>query len=183
MPISVDAAVTSALASEHFDYALCVQIPGPYNVTNNPDAITVGGVTFSPDQILMEANDTQRQLEIKAADLEIVLGNADQTIYQDYIQNDYTGQSMSVWFAFVNDKHQRLNANSYMPLYRGLLDSWSVSESGTRTQIVLRGSSHWTAFSKVTGRRTNSGSQQQYFPNDTVFEYSHQEELPYKWGL
>lgn len=183
MPVTVDSAVTTALESSHFEYALCVSLPGGYNVTNNPDSLTVGGVTYTPDEILVGASESTRKYEITADSAEITLGNADQTLYQDFVSNDYAGQPIAIVLAFVGDDFQPLNSNAYMPAYEGVLDSWTVKEDGGNTSIAFRMTSHWSSWKTKKGRYTNNGSQQQYYPNDTVFQYSHQEKLPVKWGF
>lgn len=183
MPISLDGDVATALASNHFEYALCVSIPGGYNITNNPDSLTVGGVTYTPDEILLGTSNTQRRYEISADSAEITIGNADQTIYQDYVTNTYEGQSVKILAAFVDEDFQPLNSNSVMVVFEGVLDAWAVNESGTKSTLKLKLTSHWSAWKIKKGRRTNSGSQQSEFPTDTVFEYSHMDELAYKWGL
>ena len=183
MPITVDAAVTTALNDPHFEYALCVQIPGGYNITDNPRSITVGGVTYTPDNLVLDGGDHTRRSEITADSADLVFDNADQTLYQDYVANDYEGQPIVALYAFVNDDYSVINANAYLPLFEGILDSWAATESGGRATLKLRSTSLWASWRTKKGRKTNSASQQQFFPNDTVFEYSHQEELPYKWGL
>lgn len=183
MPISVDSTVDVALAESHFEYALCVQLPGGYNVTNNPDSLTVGGVTYTPDEILLGSSGTKRKYDISADSAEVTLGNADQTMYQDYVSNTYEGQPVVVLAAFVDDEFQRISANSYMVVYEGVLESWAVNEGTTKSELKIKITSHWSAWRVQKGRRTNSGSQNSLYPTDTVFEYSHMEELPFKWGL
>ena len=183
MPISLDSAVEAALESQHFEYALCVSLPGGYNVTNNPSSLTLDGVTYTPDEILVSASDTTRKYAITADGATITMGNADQTLYQDYVTNGFYNEAISLHLVFVDGDYQLLNANASLPLYKGVLDSWTVKESKGKTSIAFRMTSHWSAWKTTKGRKTNTGSQSQYYPNDSVFEYSHQEELPVKWGL
>ena len=183
MPVTVDAAVTTALNSNHFEFALCARTPGGYNITNNPDSLTVGGVTYSPAEILIGASGHKRTLDITASSAEITIGNADQVMYEDYTSSTYVGDEIEVVIAFVNESFQPLNSNAYMPLYRGVLDSFATSENGSSSSLTLKMTSHWQAWRDTKGRKTNSASQNQFYPTDTVFEYSHQEKLPVKWGF
>jgi hypothetical protein len=182
MPITLDAAVTAALDDPHFGYAMCVSLPGGYNVTNNPNDLTVDSVTYTSDEILVAASDTTRKYAITADGAEIRMGNADQTMYQDYVTNGYVNEPITLTLVFVDEDFNLLNANATMPVYKGVLDSWTVQESKGQASIAFKMTSHWSAWKVTKGRKTNTGSQAQYYPNDTVFEYSHQEELPVKWG-
>ena len=154
MPISLDSAAVSALESQHFEYALCVSLPGGYNVTNNPDSVTVDGVTYTPDQILVKASDTSRKSVITSDGAEITMGNADQTMYQDYVTNGYTNEPISLTLVFVDDDYQPLNSNAFLPVYRGVLESWTVQESKGTTTMAFRRTSHWSAWKtkKITWR-------------------------------
>ena len=182
--LSFPSSVVNALASNDFTYSLLVDLPGNFQVTNNPHDLTWSSVTYSPAKLLMDVGDIERRQDISSDSFDIIMDNADQAIYQDYVANNRIGTVVPVYAAFVDPTtYDLLAADSVVRVYSGLFDSWDVSEAGTKATVTLRLTSHWSAWKVVKGRATNSSSQEEVYPGDTIFEFSYQEELPHKWGL
>jgi hypothetical protein len=185
--IPVPAEVEAALASTSFRTALLVQIPfqnGNLYLTDNDRSITVGGNTYvSNSTLILGSEDVKRDREISADAYTIRFDHADISIYQDYIVEDHVGKVAKISVAFLNPNGTPLSSSAFLELYSGLVDSWSITEQGSRSDIGLRLTSHWSAFKVVSSRYTNSASQNEMYPGDTFFEFSYQEDLPTKWGL
>jgi len=181
--ITVDSSVTTALADDHIEYCLLVDLPGPYRITDNVREISYDGNTYSPEQLLLSTGSVSRKREINADSYEVVVSNIDQTIYQDYVVTNYTNQPVDVYLGFLTESGDLISSVSVMPVFKGVVDSWGLSESGSKSTLTIRMTSHWSQWKLITGRRTNSDSHEERHPGDTVFEFSHQEELPIKWGL
>ena len=182
--LTVPASVDTALADEDLVWALLVDLPGGFPVTDNPHNLTYDGTTYTPAKVLLSAGDVKRAQDISADSYEITMDNADQAIYEDYVVTNRVGTAVEVFAAFVDAGTYDLRAaDSVIKIYEGVLDSWSVSEQGSRASISIRLTSHWSAWKIVKGRFTNSSSQEETYSGDTIFEFSHQEELPIKWGL
>ena len=86
--------------------------------------------------------------------------------------------SVTIWTLFLDDQTQTILGESI--IHNGRLSDYSYDESGH--ELVLVSSSVWADFDKVAGRRTNSASQQRYYPNDKGFDFapSTRENIP--WG-
>ena len=67
-------------------------------------------------------------------------------------------------------------------LFKGRIESFSINESIKNSKVNVSIASHWSDFSKVEGRKTNTGSQQLHFSGDLGFEFASQTVQDIKWG-
>lgn len=182
--ITVPASVTTELGKSTFKTCLLLDLPGPFRITDNPKALTHNSLTYTPaDGIIMSAGDVNRQRELSSDSYEIGLDATNLGIYQDYVTNNRVGASVTMSLAFVDSTYNIINSDAVVMLYKGLVDSWSLSEQGSKAEFSIRVTSHWSAFKIRRGRYTNTASQEEFYPGDTLFEFSFQEELPIRWGL
>jgi hypothetical protein len=182
--ISMPSNVAAALASASYRTAILINLPGTgFKVTDNHKPITYAGVTYSPgDQALLGASSVQRTTSLSSSSYQIKFAGADRTAYQEYVDDAHFGEEASVYLAFLDDEYELLSSTSVIKLYAGLVDTWQFDETKTKSDFTIKLTSHWAAFEVVTGRFTNTSSQEEYYPNDTIFQYSQQEKLPIKWG-
>lgn len=181
--ITVDSSVATALADDHLEYCLLVDLPGPHRITDNVRDLTYDGITYSTEQLLMSAGGLSRKREINADSYEVQVSNIDETIYQDYLGTNYTNQAVAVYLGFLDEDGDLISSASVMPIFKGVIDSWGLTESGSKSTLTIRMTSHWSQWKLIKGRRTNADSHEERYPGDTVFEFSHQDELPIKWGI
>lgn len=182
--INMPSSVVGALASESYRTAILVNLPGTgFKITDNHKPITYSGTTFTTDdQMVLKTSGVKRTGSINAGSYSITFAGADRSAYEEYYQDAYYGQAASISLAFLNDDYELLAGDSVLKMYSGLVDSWQLSEGKTTSDFTIKMTSHWAAFEVVTGRFTNTSSQEEYFPGDTFFQYSTQEKLPIKWG-
>ena len=67
-------------------------------------------------------------------------------------------------------------------LFKGRIESFSIDESINQSNANIVVASHWSDFSKIEGRKTNTNSQQLHFINDLGFEFASQTVQDIKWG-
>jgi hypothetical protein len=180
--------VEAALNSASFNIAVLVDLPSSGSVnlrlTDNARAITYGGQVYTPGGVqLMSVDPVRRGMEITSDSLQVTVDNISGDAYQDYVVNNHVGKAARVYVAFLNTSGALLSAGSVLQIYEGLVDSWSIEESGSESALLIRLTSHWSAFKVANSRFTNSASQNEVYPGDTFFDFSHQEELPVKWGI
>ena len=185
--ISVPASVTTALNSPSFGIALCISLPGngtTFSLTDHWRNLTLNGTTYVANSFVISGTDeVKRDKDINVDSYTITVDNAELNIYEDYAQVNLVGQEATVDVAFVNpDTGVILGSDAGIRLYKGLVDSWVNDESGSKATFGIRLTSHWAAFNVVKGRVTNSASQEERYPGDTLFEFSFQDELQIKWG-
>lgn len=185
--LTVDSSVTTALESNNWAHALLVQIPGAttHYYTDHWKDILYGANTYSHDgNLVLNSGRSSRDLELRADAITIRLDNADKSLYEEYAAANQVGKEVILSVAFVNKATGNLlAANSVAELYKGIVDSWSQMDDGGTSSFSIRLTNHWGAFEIRKGRYTNTASQEEAYPGDTLFEFSFQKVLPTKWGL
>ena len=85
-----------------------------------------------------------------------------------------------VYKGFLNSS-EAVIADPFL-LFKGRIESFSIDESINNSNANIVVASHWSDFSKIEGRKTNTGSQQLHFPADKGFEFASQTVQDIKWG-
>ena len=85
-----------------------------------------------------------------------------------------------VYKAFLNTSEQVIS-DPFL-LFKGRIESFSIDESINQSNANIVVASHWSDFSKIEGRKTNTGSQQLHFSGDLGFEFASQTTQDIKWG-
>ena len=79
------------------------------------------------------------------------------------------------------DSNEAVIADPFL-LFKGRIESFSIDESLNQSNANIVVASHWSDFSKIEGRKTNTVSQQLHFINDLGFEFASQTVQDIKWG-
>jgi hypothetical protein len=187
--ITIPNSVSTALEASTYRTSLLVNLPGVgFKITDNHKPITYAGTTYTTsDEIVLKTSNVSRTSDIAANSYTITFAGADKSAYQEYTNSgaDYVrhvGKTGTLYLAFLDDNYELLDSTSVLELYTGVVDTWELSESNSTSEFSVKLASHWVTFEVTNGRFTNSSSQQEYYPSDEIFKYSHQEELPIKWG-
>jgi hypothetical protein len=187
--ITIPNSVSTALEASTYRTSLLVHLPGVgFKITDNHKPITYAGTTYTTsDEIVLKTSNVSRTSDIAANSYTITFAGADKSAYQEYTNSgaDYVrhvGKTGTLYLAFLDDNYELLDSTSVLELYTGVVDTWELSESNSTSEFSVKLASHWVTFEVTNGRFTNSSSQQEYYPSDEIFKYSHQEELPIKWG-
>jgi V8-like Glu-specific endopeptidase len=187
--ITIPSSVSTALASSRYRTALLVHLPGTgFKVTDNHKPITYNSTTYATSgEIILKTSNINRTTEIAANSYTLTFAGADRSAYQEYtnLGTDYAryvGQTGTLYLAFLDDNYELLDSGSVLELYTGVIDTWDLTETKTTSEFSVKLTSHWASFEVTNGRFTNSASQQEYYPGDDFFKYSHQEDIPLKWG-
>jgi len=161
-----------------------IKLPG-LNLTTAPYDISWGGTTYQALGIVISLDGKRNTSEISANTYKLTLSNADQTALSILGQNNYFGLPCRIFIGLLDDSGNLIqdgNNDGPFEFYSGLFDSWVVNESSTKSTIEVTIRSHWAAFERKAGRWTNTESQQEQYPGDTIFEYAHLSESEFKWG-
>lgn len=187
--ITIPNSVSTALEASTYRTSLLVNLPGAgFKITDNHKPITYAGITYTTsDEIVLKTSNVSRTSDIAANSYTITFAGADKSAYQEYTNSgaDYirhVGKTGTLYLAFLDDNYELLDSTSVLELYTGVVDTWELSESNSTSEFSVKLASHWATFEVTNGRFTNSSSQQEYYPDDEIFKYSHQEKLPIKWG-
>ena len=79
------------------------------------------------------------------------------------------------------DSSENLISDPFL-LFKGRIESFNIDENINSSNANIVIASHWSDFSKIEGRKTNTGSQQLHFANDLGFEFASQTVQDIKWG-
>lgn len=182
--INLTADYQQALASDQLRPIYLVDLPG-LKLTTAPSDITWRGSVYKASGLLLRMDGKASTSEISANTYTLELSNADQTALATLGQSDLFGRPCNIYLGLLDDSGYLIkdgNEDGPFEYYSGLFDGWSVSESTNSSTLEVTLRSHWSAFERKAGRWTNSESQQEQYPADTIFEYAHKTDSTFKWG-
>jgi len=155
-----------------------------YYLTNAPWNINFGGQTYLSAGALLQIDDITEDIGFQIQKLGITISGIahldDDALpfMQEILAVDYTDKPVTIYRAYY--EHD-VYVDS-VQVYTGYIDSAAVSDGiGTGAGVAISTSNHWANFSRMTGRHTNSASQQSYFPSDMGFEFSKQIQKLIEW--
>ena len=107
--------------------------------------------------------------QITIGSLDLSISGVNQTLISDLLNNGHIHRKVTIKRAFLNtDTLALIEAFS---IYTGRVDGMNIIDSDRDSQINLSIANHWADFARLSGRRTTSGSQNQFFPDDRGFDF------------
>ena len=182
--IELTAEYREILESDQLRPIHLIKLPG-LNLTTAAQDISWNGTVFQALGIVISLDGKRNTSEISANTYKLTLSNADQTALSILGQNDFFGMPCRIYIGLLdNDGALIVDNDGEGPFefYSGLFDSWVANETTTKSTLEVTIRSHWAAFERKAGRWTNTESQQEQYPGDTIFEYAHLNESEFKWG-
>ena len=179
-------AVKNELATNNIKpvHLITIGFATPVNLTDNAfdltSSVSGSSVTYSSSSFLMSIPTFSEETDLTKSSLSITLSGADQTFISTCLNENVVNDSVTV-FRGLLDSSEALIADPFL-LYKGQIDTFSISETETESLVNLSVVSHWSDFNKVSGRKTNNSSQQRFFSTDVGFDFSSQTVLDLKWG-
>ena len=150
--------------------------------------LTDGGVPvthldhhYVPDAYLKDIGDVEEQLELNTQDWEITLAvenTASDAVLYSFRTASYLNQKITYYRQYIWDD----DAIEFYKLFEGKMISYEEEDAEEGTSIVVTSSANIIHWQQIKGRKTNSDSQQQYYPNDKGFEFAGTETKDIKWG-
>jgi len=156
----------------------------PVNITDCSfdltSSISGSSVTYSSSSFLMGMTNFTEETDITKQSLEVLLSGADQTFISTVLNENIVNDAVSIYRGFLNDSNA-LIADPFL-LYKGTIDTFSISETTQSSSVSLKIVSHWADFEKRNGRKTNNTAQQRFFSTDVGMNFSSETVLDIKWG-
>ena len=186
MTRSLTSAVKTELATSELRpvHLITISFGTPVNITDCSFSLTssVSGssVTYTKSSFIMGISNFSEETDITKQSLDFTLSGADQTFISTCLNENVVNDSVTV-FRGLLDSNETLIADPFL-LYKGQIDTFSITETDTESLVNLSVVSHWSDFNKVSGRKTNNSSQQRFFSTDVGFDFSSQTVLDLKWG-
>ena len=135
----------------------------------------VDGNTYSANGFLMKIGSVTETAGLTIGSLSLSLSGVNQTLISDLLGNGHIHRKVSVKRAFINASTNALIES--FSIYTGRVDGMDITDSDKTSLINLRIANQWSDFARLSGRRTNSGSQNQFFPDDKGFDFITQSNL------
>ena len=165
-------------------HLITISFGTPVNLTDCSfdltSSISGSSVTYSASKFIMGISDFTEETDISKQSFDLTLSGADQTFISVCLNENIVNDGVVVYRGFLNDSNA-LIADPFL-LYKGTIDTFGISESGTGSSVTLRIVSHWADFEKMNGRKTNNISQQRFFSTDVGMDFSSETVLDIKWG-
>ena len=179
-------AVKNALATNNIRpvHLITIGFGTPINITDNAydltSSVSGSSVTYSSSSFLMSIPTFTEETDLTKTSLQITLSGVNQTFISTCLNENVVNDSVTIFRGLLDD-NGALIADPFL-LYKGAIDTFSISETNTESLVNLTIVSHWADFNKVSGRKTNNSSQQRFFSTDVGFDFSSQTVLDLKWG-
>ena len=182
MARSLTSAVKTELATNKLNPVTLVylNIDGGQRFTDHYKNLSYDGNTYTASSLLLGVSDVGETSEVAVDSITVAFTGADQTIISLLLNNNYMDKEAEIYKGFL-DSSQVLIADP-MLLFKGRIESFSIEEDATNSQVSISIASHWSDFEKQKGRKTNTNSQQLFFAGDVGFDYSSQSVQDIKWG-
>ena len=163
--------IKTQLASTSFVMAHLVKLEfnTTYYYTDFSSDIVDGSDTYSANGFLQKIGSISESSSLTIGSLSLSLSGVNQTLISDLLGNGHIHRKVAIKRAFINASTNALIES--FSIYTGRVDGMDIMDSDKTSMINLRIANHWGDFARLSGRRTNSGSQNQFFPNDKGFDF------------
>jgi len=151
-----------------------------YRFTDHYKDVTYDSNTYSASSLFTSISSVKESSEIEISNMTVSFSGADQTIISLFLNNNYMEKEAEIYKGFL-DNNEQVIADPFL-LFKGRIESFSIDESIEQSNANIVLASHWSDFSKINGRKTNTNSQQLHFANDLGFEFASQTVQDIKWG-
>lgn len=151
-----------------------------FRFTDHYKDITYDSNTYSASSLFTKLTSVTESSEVEVSNITLSFSGADQTIISLFLSNNYMEKEAEVYKGLLNTS-EAVIADPFL-LFKGRIESFSIDESINQSNANIVVASHWSDFSKIEGRKTNTGSQQIHFSTDKGFELASQTVQDIKWG-
>lgn len=179
MPRGLSSSITTELQNQNIKPIVLVEIlfPTPQRITNHYKDISFNSNTYTASGHLLSITTKAENAEVDTGSFQIELSGSDNAFISIVLNNVVSNDNVNVDIAFLNSSDAIIDSFTYD---KGFIDSFSIDTN--KSILLLNCSSHFADFSRVQGRKTNTGSQQRFFTGDVGFEFSALTLDDLKWG-
>jgi len=157
-----------------------INVGSGFRFTDHYKDVTFDSNTYSASSLFTRLSSVTESSEIEVSNITLSFSGADQTIISLFLSNNYMEKEAEVYKGFLNSS-EAVIADPFL-LFKGRIESFSIDETINNSNANIVVASHWSDFSKIEGRKTNTGSQQLHFSGDLGFEFASQTVQDIKWG-
>ena len=154
-----------------------ILFPTPQRLTNHYKDVTHNANTYSASGHLLSIGGKAEKSELDVSNFQIELSAVDSAFVSIVLNNNVSNDEVTIDIGLLDNNDALIDTFNYD---KGFIESFNIdTEAG---KLVLSCTSHFADFSRVSGRKTNQGSQQVYFPSDNSMEFSALTVQDILWG-
>lgn len=179
MARGLSGSLTTELSNQSVKPIVLVEIlfPTPQRLTNHYKDITHNSNTYSASSHLLSVSGNNESSEINVSNFQIELSAVESAFVSIVLNNVVSNDEVTVDVGFLDSNDALIDTFTFN---KGFIDSYSIDTEKGR--LVLNCTSHFADFSRVAGRKTNTGSQQIFFSTDKGMEFAGLTVQDILWG-
>ena len=179
MTRGLSSSIQTELGNQSIKPIVLIEIlfPTPQRLTNHYKDITHNSNTYLSSGHLLSIGGKAEKSELDVSNFQIELSAVDSAFVSIVLNNNVSNDEVTIDIGLLDSNDALIDTFNYD---KGFIESFNIdTETG---KLLLSCTSHFADFSRVSGRKTNQGSQQVYFPSDNAMEFSALTVQDILWG-
>jgi len=148
---------------------------------DSPTAPDAGVNTYIAQGQFLSFGEVVESRDIRVNNISIGFTAVDYTTLGYVLNNEYIDRRVVLYRAVLDENFQ-LDSTKVFQYFDGRINDFSIAESPKLATMTLKISSQFADYERINGRRTNSVSQNRFFPDDLGLEFAPQIQTDIKWG-
>ncbi|WP_334029690.1 hypothetical protein [Alteromonas sp. P256] len=146
-------------------------------LTDRDSPVSHAGAIYQPGYITADSiDDIEVTSEPSTNEFSLTLDVRDGAFIPYFLNKGWNNSEVTIYEQHGDESGVILTLN----VFEGFIDSRDVIKKTRKIDVVL--ASVWADFEKQAGTKTNSGSQQKHFPEDTAFDHVARAKRKIYWG-
>lgn len=169
MTRGLSSAITTELQNQNIKPIILLEIlfPTPQRITNHYKDITHNSNTYTSSGHLLSIGAKGEKADLDVGNFQVELSAVDSAFVSIVLNNNVSNDEVTIDIGFLNSSDALIGTFNYDI---GFIESFSIDTDKAR--LTLSCTSHFSDFSRISGRKTNEGSQQNFFSTDKGMEFS-----------
>lgn len=149
-----------------------------YDSATAPDS---GANNYTAQGQFLALGNVDESRDLRVSSMTLAFTAVDFTTLAYVLNNEYIDRRVVLYRAVLDDNYA-IDSTKVFQYFDGRIKEFAISESPTSAILSLSVGSQFADYDKLSGRRTNTDSQQRFFANDVGFEFAPQIQTDIKWG-
>ena len=169
MTRGLSSAITTELQNQNIKPIILLEIlfPTPQRITNHYKDITHNSNTYTSSGHLLSIGAKGEKADLDVGNFQVELSAVDSAFVSIVLNNNVSNDEVTIDIGFLDSSDTLIGTFNYDI---GFIESFSIDTDKAR--LTLSCTSHFSDFSRISGRKTNEGSQQNFFSTDKGMEFS-----------
>ena len=169
MTRGLSSAITTELQNQNIKPIILLEIlfPTPQRITNHYKDITHNSNTYTSSGHLLSIGAKGEKADLDVGNFQVELSAVDSAFVSIVLNNNVSNDEVTIDIGFLNSSDALIGTFNYDI---GFIESFSIDTD--KAKLTLSCTSHFSDFSRISGRKTNEGSQQNFFSTDKGMEFS-----------